>query len=158
MQNIRLHVLCFIWTLLWLVFWFLLPFLTPAKQWNLGIGTKRTNQEHWTNICYFFMKSIRKYSSCELRPQQDFSFRLMCFKSFSEGNLYLLTCHKTRRMVNVTEYDHNSLSNIELHPFLAQNHSMPTSIAINKVCYRNHQTYIQVAISMINLYPGIYCI
>ena len=72
---------------------------------KFGYWYKKNKPGHWTNTSYFFIydKSIRKYSSCEPRPQQDFSFRLMCFKSFSEGNLYLLTCmcsHKTRRWLH----------------------------------------------------------
>lgn len=134
------------------------PVSYSCQAVKFGYWYRKNKPGALNNTCYFFMhdKSIRKYSSCELRPQQDFSFRLMCFKSFSEGNLYLLTCissHKTRRMVNVTEYDHNSLCNIELHLSLAQNHPMPSSIAINKVCYQSSNLYS----SIINLYPGIYC-
>lgn len=44
--------------------------------------------------------NYRQYSSCEPWPQQDFSFRLMCFISFSEGNLYFITCIHSQQKEN----------------------------------------------------------
>uniref|UniRef100_A0A2P2KYX2 Cyclin-H1-1 isoform X2 n=1 Tax=Rhizophora mucronata TaxID=61149 RepID=A0A2P2KYX2_RHIMU len=40
---------------------------------------------------FYIMQAYRKYSSCEPCPQQDLSFRLMCFISLSVGKLYFFT-------------------------------------------------------------------
>lgn len=107
-RTIRLtngrSIMNFIWTLMRFMP-FLLPLLTAVTKSMISINLNIKQGIKTNNLVFAQNKLYGTYSSCELCPQQDFSFRLMCFISFSVGNLYFLTykCCKQKYTSNSTK-------------------------------------------------------